>query len=139
MRPYTRRRSAWVERVMAKYFPDWPEYDEQVSLFDLRGYDPKTVKSVGVGFFTRLMPRADVLAIRPGELLIVEFDSQVELLHVSRLERYIDALRHDEARPDWRGRRILAAYVTPGYDARIEAECSRLEFRYIVEPEPRVR
>ena len=137
MRPYVKRRSAWVERVMSKYFADWPEYDEQVSIFDLRGYDEKTVRSLGIGYFTRLMPRADVIAIRGDELLVVEFDRQMEILHVSRLERYVDAIRHDEARPDWRRRRIFATYVTPGYDARIEDECRRLGFQYIVEPEPR--
>ena len=138
MRPYVKRRSAWVERVMTKYFADWPDYDEQVSLFDLRGYDEKTVRSVGVMFFTRLMPRADVIAIRDNELLIVELDHRMELLHVSRLKRYVDAIKHDEARPDWRRRKVVCAYVTSGYDVRIENECQRLGFRYIVEPEPGV-
>lgn len=122
---------------MAKYFPDWPEYDEQIPLYDLRGYDEATVRSVGVMYFSRLMPRADVIAIRKGELLIVELDKQMSLVKVSRLARYIDAIKHDAIRPIWHRLRIKGAYVTPGYDARIEAECRRLGFKYIVEPETR--
>lgn len=139
MRPYVKKRSAWVEKVMSKYFPDWETYDEQVPLFDLRGYDRKTVESVGMMFFTRLMPRADVIVLKPGELLVVEFDRHIDVLHVTRLQRYIEAVKHDEARPDWRKRKISGSYVTPGYDARIEAECERLGFKYIVEPEPVIR
>jgi len=120
---------------MEKYFPDWPEYDEQIPIYDFRGYDLDTVRSVGPMFFTRLMPRADVIALRPGRLLIIEFDKTMELVKVTRLLRYMDAVRNDYMRPDWRTRRILGAYVTPGYDARFEAECSRLEIQYIVEPE----
>jgi len=121
---------------MSKYFPEWTTYDEQVPIYDLRGYDEKTVRSVGVMFFTRMMPRADVIALRPGELLVLELDKQVDLLHVSRLARYLDAIAHDAVRLDWARRKIRAAYVNPAYDARLEAECKRLGFQYIVEPVP---
>ena len=135
-RPYVKRRSAWVEVVMTKYFPDWRDWDEQVPLYDFRGWDIRTIESVGALTFTRVMPRADVIALRRGELLIIEFDKTMELTKVARLSRYIDALRHDHLRPGWRDRLLTAAYVTPGYDARFEDECRRLGYRYIVEPEP---
>jgi len=122
---------------MAKYFPDWPGYDEQVPIYDFRGYDLRTVKSVGPLIFTRAMPRADVIALRPNELLVVEFDKQMDLVHISRLDRYIDAIKHDYVRPDWAKRKIIAAYVTPAYDGRFEYECKRKGYRYIVHPEPR--
>jgi len=121
---------------MSKYFPDWPEYDEQVPIFDVRGLDERTIQTVGIAIFTRMMPRADVIAVRPGELLLVEFDKQMDPLKVSRLLRYREAVRHDYVRPEWRKAKIHLAYVTPGYDARIEAECKRHGIRYIVEPEP---
>jgi len=136
MRRYQKKRSAWVRRVMEKYFPDWPQWDEQVPLYDFRGWDLKTVESVGPLLFTRVMPRADVIALRDDELLIIEFDKQMKLVHVARLDRYIEAIRNDYVRPDWRKRHIIAAYVTPGYDARFEAECRRKGYRYIVEPVP---
>jgi len=120
---------------MSNYFPEWAEYDEQVPLYDLRGYDLDTVRSVGPMFFTRLMPRADVIALKPGALLIIEFDKTMELVKVTRLLRYMEAVRNDYLRPDWRTRRISAAYVTPGYDARFAAECERIGVQYIVEPE----
>ena len=135
-RPYVKRRTGWAAVVMADHFPDWPDWDEQVPIYDLRGYDEKTVKSVGVMFFTRLMPRADVIALKPGELLIVEFDKQMDLLHAARLARYMEAIKHDAVRKDWRERKISAAYVTPAYDARLEDEAHRIGARYIVEPEP---
>jgi hypothetical protein len=138
VRPYVKRRSKWVEAVMSKYFPDWPEYDEQVPLYDTRGLDEKTVKTVGIAIFTRMMPRADVIAVRDGELLLIEFDKQLDLMKVSRLLRYAEAMKHDYVRPEWHKARIKMVYVTPGYDARIEAECKRLGIEYIVEPEPRV-
>jgi hypothetical protein len=121
---------------MAKYFPDWPTWDEQVPLYDFRGWDLKTVESVGPLFFTRTMPRADLIALRRGELLIIEFDNLMVLTNVARLARYIEAIRNDYLRPDWRDRLITAAYVTPGYDARFEAECRRHGWKYIVEPPP---
>ena len=135
-RPYVKRRSAWAEKVMAKYFPDWPEWDEQVPLYDFRGWDPKTIESVGPLMFTRAMPRADVIALRPGRILIVELDNQMVLTNVARLDRYLDALKNDYLRPEWKTLRTQAAYVTPGYDARFEAECRRKGYRYIVEPVP---
>ena len=135
-RPYRKKRSKWADAVMAKYFPEWPTWDEQVPLYDFRGWDPKTIESVGPLTFTRLMPRADLIALRATDLLIIEFDNQMRLTDVTRLGRYIDALKHDYLRPEWRGLVIKAAYVTPGYDARFEAECRREGYRYIVEAEP---
>jgi len=120
---------------MKKYFRDWPAWDEQVPIYDFRGYDLDTVRSVGAMFFTRLMPRADVIALREGELLILEFDKTMELVKISRLLRYADAIQNDLMRPDWRTRRITMGYVTPAYDARFAAECSRLNVLYIIEPE----
>jgi len=120
---------------MEKYFSDYPDYDEQVPIYDLRGYDLDTVRSVGPMFFTRLMPRADVIALKPGFLLIIEFDKQMDLVKVTRLLRYMEAVLNDYLRADWRTRKISAAYVTPGYDARFEAECARHNIKYVVEPE----
>jgi len=121
---------------MAKYFPDCPEWDEQVPLYDFRGWDPKTIESVGPLIFTRAMPRADLIAIRPTFILVVEFDNLMVLTNVARLDRYIDAIKNDYLRPEWRTKDVQAAYVTPGYDARFEAECQRKGYRYIVEPVP---
>jgi len=135
-RPYVKRRSAWAERVMAKYFADWATWDEQVPLYDFRGWDPKTIESVGALAFTRLMPRADLIAVRATDLLVVEFDQQMVLTNVSRLDRYIDAIKNEHIRREWRGLVIHAAYVTPGFDARFEAECRRKGYKYIVEPVP---
>lgn len=135
-RPYVKKRTKWAEAVMAKHFSDWLEWDEQVPLYDFRGWDPKTIESVGPLIFTRTMPRADVIAIRAKELLIIELDNQMVLTSISRLERYIDAVKHDYLRPEWARLFIHAAYVTPGYDARFEAECRRKGYRYIVEPQP---
>lgn len=135
-RPYRKKRTKWASAVMAKYFPTWPTWDEQVPLYDFRGWDLKTVESVGPLTFTRTMPRADLIALRGTELLIVEFDNQMVLTNISRLARYIEGVRNDYLRPEWRDRKIQAAYVTPGYDARFEAECRRKGYRYIVEPVP---
>jgi len=135
-RPYLKRRSAWAEAVMARHFPDWKTWDEQVPLYDFRGWDPKTIESVGPLMFTRAMPRADLIAVRATDLLIVEFDNLMVLTNVSRLDRYIDAVKNDYLRPEWRRLFIKAAYVTPGYDARFEAECRRKGYTYIVEPVP---
>ena len=135
-RPYRKKRSRWADAVMAKYFPDWPEWDEQVPLYDFRGWDLKTVESVGPLIFTRTMPRADLIALKDGELLIIEFDNQMTLTNISRLDRYIEGIKNDYLRPEWRTRTLHAAYVTPGYDARFEAECRRKGYRYIVEPVP---
>jgi len=135
-RPYLKKRSRWAETVMAKHYPDWPEWDEQVPLYDFRGYDLPTVESVGPLTFTRLMPRADLIALKDNELLIIEFDNQMVLTNLSRLDRYIEAVQNDYLRPGWRTRVIKAAYVTPGFDARFQAECRRKGYRYIVEPVP---
>jgi len=135
-RPYVKKRSAWAEAVMSKHFPDCPEWDEQVPLYDFRGWDPKTIESVGPLVFTRAMPRADLIAVRPTFILVMEFDNIMVLTNVARLDRYIDAIRNDYLRPDWRLKDITAVYVTPGYDARFEAECARKGYRYIVEPVP---
>jgi hypothetical protein len=121
---------------MAKYFSDWETWDEQVPLYDFRGWDPKTIESVGPLVFTRVMPRADLVALRPNELLIIEFDKTMELTKVSKMDRYIDAIKNEYIRKDWKTRKITAAYVTPGYDGRFEAECRRKGYQYIVEPEP---
>jgi len=136
-RPYIKKRSTWAERVMAKHFPDWPTWDEQVPLYDFRGWDEKTIQSVGPLMFTRAMPRADLIALRGSEILVVEFDQTMILTNVSRLGRYIDAIKHDYVRPEWRDRFIHAAYVTPGYDARFEAECRRNGYKYVVMEAPR--
>ena len=135
-RPYQKKRTKWADVVMAKYFPGWDTWTEQVALYDFRGWDLKTVRSVGPLTFTRLMPRADLIAIGPTELLIIEFDSQMTLTSVTRLGRYVEAIQNDYVRPEWRELRIIAVYVTPGYDARFEAECARHGYRYIVEPQP---
>ena len=135
-RPYRKKRSRWAEAVMAKHFPDWPEWDEQVPLYDFRGWDLKTVESVGPLIFTRTMPRADLIALKEDELLIIEFDNQMKLTSISRLDRYVEAIKNDYLRPEWRTRTLHAVYVTPGYDARFEAECRRKGYRYIVEPVP---
>jgi len=135
-RPYTKKRSRWAEVVMAKNYPGWEEWDEQVPLYDFRGYDILTVESVGPLTFTRLMPRADLIALKGTELLIIEFDNQMTLTNVSRLDRYIEAIKNDYLRPEWRLKTIRAAYVTPGFDARFQAECRRKGYRYIVEPVP---
>ena len=135
-RPYVKRRTAWAEVVMHKYFPDWTVWDEQVPLYDFRGWDIKTIESVGPLTFTRVMTRADLIAIRRNEILIIEFDKTMELTKVARLARYIEAIKNDYIRPEWRNFLLTAVYVTPGYDARFEAECLRKGYRYIVEPEP---
>jgi len=135
-RPYVKRRSRWAEVVMAKYFPKWPAWDEQVPLYDFRGWDPKTLESIGPLTFTRVMPRADLIAVWGTNLLIIEFDNQMVLTNVARLDRYMEAVKNDYLRPAWRDYLITAAYVTPGYDARFEAECRRKGYQYIVEPVP---
>jgi len=135
-REYRKRRSKWAEVVMRKYFPDWPQWDEQVPLYDFRGFDLKTVESVGPLTFTRTMPRADLIALRGNELLIVEFDRSMKVIHITRLDGYVDAIKHDHLRPEWRKKRIIPVYVTPGYDARLEYACKVRRYRYIVEPEP---
>jgi len=135
-RPYEKKRSRWAEAVMAKYFPTWKTWDEQVPLYDFRGWDPKTIESLGPLTFTRVMPRADLLAVLGTNILIIEFDNQMVLTNISRLDRYIEAVKHDYLRPAWRDYITTAAYVTPGYDARFEAECRRKGYRYIVEPVP---
>lgn len=135
-RPYRKKRSKWATAVMEKYFPDWPTYDEQVPLYDFRGWDPKTIESVGPLTFTRTMPRADLIALRETDLLIIEFDNQMVLTNISRLGRYIEAIRNEYIRTEWRRLVIKPVYVTPGYDARFEAECRRKGYRYIVEPVP---
>lgn len=135
-RPYRKKRSKWADRVMAKYFAEWKTWDEQVPLYDFRGWDIATVESVGPLAFTRAMPRADLIAVRAGEMLIIEFDNQMVLTNVSRLDRYIDAVENDYLRPEWHTLKITAAFVTPGFDARFQAECTRKGYRYIVEPEP---
>ena len=121
---------------MAKYFSDWPEWDEQVPLYDFRGWDPATIESVGPLTFTRTMPRADLIALKGTGLLIIEFDKQMTLTNISRLDRYIEAVQNDYLRPEWRLKVISSAYVTPGFDARFQAECRRKGHRYIVEPVP---
>ena len=121
---------------MAKHFPDWPEWDEQVPLYDFRGWDLATVESAGPLTFTRTMPRADLIALKGTELLIIEFDNQMTLTNISRLDRYIEAVKNDYLRPEWRTRKITAAYVTPGFDARFRSECRRKGYQYIVEPVP---
>jgi len=123
---------------MSKYFPDWPDYDEQVPIYDIRGLDENTIKTVGIALFTRVMPRADVIAVKPGRLLLIEFDKQMDAMKVSRLLAYADAIRHDYVRPEWRKAKIEMVYVTPAYDSRIEAQCKAHGIRYIVEPEPMV-
>jgi len=135
-RPYHKKRDAWAERVMQKHFPDWPTWDTQVPLYDFRGWDPKTIESVGPLVFTRTMPRADVIALRPLGILVVELDNQMVLTNISRLDRYVEAVRNDYIRPEWKALSVTAAYVTPGFDARFEAECKRKGYRYIVEPAP---
>lgn len=136
-RPYQKRRSKWAAAVMAKHFPDWKEYDEQVPLFDLRGYDLRTVESAGVLTFARLMPRADLIAVRSSDLLVIEFDNQMVLTNIVRLDRYVEAIKNDHVRPTWRTLAIKPVLVTPGYDGRFEAECRRRGYRYIVEAVPR--
>jgi len=135
-REYRKRRSKWAEAVMRKHFPEFEVWDEQVPLYDFRGWDLKTVRSVGPLLFTRTMPRADLIAIKEDKLLIIEFDKQMKLVNITKLDAYIDALRHDYLRPNWAKKRIIAVYVTPGYDARIEYACRLRRYRYIVEPEP---
>jgi len=135
-RPYEKKRSRWAEVVMTRHYPDWPEWDEQVPLYDFRGWDPATVESVGPLIFTRAMPRADLIALKGNELLVIEFDQQMVLTNISRLDRYIEAVQNDYLRPEWRLKVIRAAYVTPGFDARFQAECRRKGYRYIVEPVP---
>ena len=121
---------------MSKHFPAWPDWDEQVPIYDLRGLDVDTIETVGFGYFTRIMPRADLIALKPGELLVVEFDRAVNPMHVITLTRYIDAVRHDHLRPDWRKRKLKGAFVIPEAESRVKAECERLGYMYVVEPEP---
>lgn len=135
-RPYVKRRDVWAEAVMAKYFPEWPTWDTQVPLYDFRGWDPGTIESVGPLIFTRAMPRADVIAVRATDLLVVELDNQMVLTNISRLDRYVDAVKNDYLRREWRTLVIKGAYVTPGFDARFQAECRRKGYQYIVEPVP---
>ena len=121
---------------MRAHYPGWETWDEQVPLYDFRGWDPATIESVGPLTFTRTMPRADLIALKERELLIIEFDNQMTLTNISRLDRYIEAIKNDYLRPEWRTLKISAAYVTPGFDARFQAECRRKGYRYIVEPVP---
>ena len=136
-RPYRKKRSRWADVVMAKHYPDWPDWDEQVALYDFRGWDIPTIESVGPLTFTRTMPRADLIALKKGEILIIEFDEQMVLTSVSRLDRYIEAIKNDYVRPAWRTLKLSAAYVTPGFDARFQHECRLKGYRYIVEVVPR--
>jgi len=135
-REYRKRRSKWAEAVMRKYFPEFETWDEQVPLYDFRGWDIKTVESVGPLLFTRAMPRADLIAIRGDTLLIIEFSKRMDLVDITKLDAYIDHVKHDYLRPGWREKRIIPVFVTPGYDARIEYACRLRRYRYIVEPEP---
>jgi len=136
MRVYTKRRSIWAKIVMDKYFADWPDWDEEVPIFDIRGLDLRTIDTVGIGYFTRVMPRADVVALREGELMVVEFDTAANPMNVWKLSKYIDSIRAEHVRDDWRKRKISGAFVVPSYEARVEAECERLGYRFIVEPQP---
>ena len=136
MRPYVKRRTLWVSIVMEKYFPDWKDWDEQVPIFDIRGLDRKTVETVGIGYFTRIMPRADAVAVKPDELLVLEFDKDMVFMHVRKLAAYIDSVKSDFVRENWKKKKITGIYVIPAPEARIEDYCKRMGFRLIIEPEP---
>lgn len=137
-RQYVHTRPAWVKVVMQKYFPDWPQYEHQAAIFDIRGLDKSTIETLGILFFARVMPRADVIAWRGQELLVIEFTKQRDPKKVFQLQGYLDSIKHDEVRPQWKDFKLTAVLVSAIYDVRTEEACKRFGYKFIVEPEPLV-
>ena len=135
-RPYTLRDRELARVFVRQYFPgEVAEF--QAPLYDVRGIDPKMLKTFGVHFFERAMPRADVLIITPEKVIIAEVKSRPLPRDVAQLEFYIDALRHDVIRrTDILGKPIEAYFVAGREDARVEALCRAKGIKFVLIPWP---
>jgi len=123
-----------AERVVREHFPGEAAL-YQAPIYDVRGIDKKMLETFGVFFFERAMPRADILIIRPTEVIIAEVKTHPLPRHVAQLEYYVDALKHDVVRADEiRGKKIRAIFVAGHDDARVEALVKSKGFEYVYLP-----
>jgi len=103
----------------------------QAPLYDTRGINPEDLKTFGIYFYERVMPRADILIIRPDEVLLVEIKTDPKLREVQNLLFYRDALTHDEIRrPQIAGKKIRMIFISGKTDVRLKARCSELGIEY---------
>ena len=136
-RRYIKRRGPWASLFMKTYYPGVKDWDVQVPIFDLRGIPKSVVDTFGPFYFERSMPRADIIALPPNELILVEMHYAPTPHDVGALDFYIDAIQHDDLHKEWRRRKLTAIFVSSAEESRVRARCEEKGYKFIVlEPPP---
>mgnify|MGYP007120029089 CR=1 FL=1 len=133
-RPYHRWRVPWGLAVVKKHFPKCKVIGIEEPIFDERALPERFHPQFGPSLFARLMPRVDILLRCDHGLVVLEFSDRARVSDIYKLLGYVDAIRHEKVRTEWRDLPITPVFVTPYRDERVEGVCKSLRITYISEP-----
>lgn len=120
--------------MVRTYFPGARRVWVEEPIFDERVLPRAIPEGFNPMLFARLCPRADIILEFDKELVLLEFSDRARVSDVGKLLIYIDAMRHDKLRPEWRTKPIRPVFVTPYFDSRVADLCAQLGVDYIAHP-----
>lgn len=132
-RPDLQRRMAiWY---LKKYHPGLTTFKYQFSIFDERLLDRQGELINSDTFFTRAMPRIDLLIEVNNIIEIVEIKANPKLKDISELKFYENALKHDKKRASMLEKDKLLVFLTVDDHKSIEIYAEAFGIKYIYVPE----
>jgi len=132
-RPDLQRRMAiWY---LKKYHPGCTNFLYQAPIFDSRLFERQKELILTDSFFSRAMPRIDLLIELEFEVEIIEIKASPKLKDISELKFYENALKHDNHRAALLSKPKRLIFLTVDDHKSIEIYAEEFGIKYIYVPE----
>ena len=132
-RPDLQRRMAiWY---LKKYHPGVCTFKYQFPVFDDRLFARSAELIQSDNFFSRAMPRIDLIVEGDTWIDIVEIKANPKLKDISELKFYENALKHDSKRASMLAKKKILVFLTVDDHKSIQIYAEEFGIRYIYVPE----
>ena len=123
-----RRMATWYLKT---YHPGVSTFLYQAPVFDSRLFDHQAELIQSDSFFSRAMPRIDLLIELPDAVEIVEIKANPKLKDISELKFYENALKHDAKRASLLEKQKILVFLTVDDHRSIQIYAEEFGIRYI--------
>lgn len=126
-----RRMAIWYLR---EYHPDITTFKYQYPIFDERLLEKADQLTYSDSFFTRAMPRIDLLVELENHTEIIELKAAPRMKDLAELKFYENAFKHDRTQKSRKRKRIALIFVTVDDHQSLEIYAKNFGIKYIYVP-----
>jgi len=120
---------------LKKYHPGVTAFKYQYPVFDERLMNKQGTELINDSFFSRAMPRIDLLIEGDTWVDIVEIKANPKLKDISELKFYENALKHARHQGSMHDKKKILVFLTVDDHKSIEIYAEEFGIRYIYVPE----